>query len=151
SHFPRYRLLDNWTACGEYDTRHACAGSSPAFRRSTTVPLRNIAVSVRYRRMSIVLFAGILSAMTTAEVANKYVALCRAGKYMEALETLYSADVVSVEAMEFGGMQREIHGKDAVRGKNNSWFETNEVHSASVTGPFSSPERFAVVFSFDWT
>ena len=101
--------------------------------------------------MSIVLFAGILSAMTTAEVANKYVALCRAGKYMEALETLYAADVVSVEAMEFGGMQREIHGKEAVRGKNKSWFETNEVRSALVTGPFSSPERFAVMFSFDWT
>ena len=89
--------------------------------------------------------------MTTAEVANKYVALCRAGKYMEALETLYAADVVSVEAMEFGGMPREMYGEDAVRGKNNWWFETNEVHSASVTGPFSSPERFAVVFSFDWT
>jgi len=45
----------------------------------------------------------------------------------------------------------ESHGKDAVGHKNIWWFDTNEVHSASVNGPFVGPERIAVVFSFGWT
>ena len=44
-----------------------------------------------------------------------------------------------------------MHGKDAVRRKSIWWFNTNEVHSASVNGPFVGPERIAVVFSFGWT
>ncbi|MCW5966669.1 MAG: nuclear transport factor 2 family protein [Bryobacterales bacterium] len=89
--------------------------------------------------------------MTTAEVAQQHSVLCREGKFLEALEALYADDIVSVEAKEFGGMPRDLHGKDAVRGKNLWWFEHNEVHSFSITGPFISPERFAVTYMFDRT
>jgi hypothetical protein len=103
------------------------------------------------RRREKSVFPAILLAMNTAEVANQYVALCRNGQYLEALETLYDAEVVSIEPMEVGGMPSELRGKDAVRRKNIWWFDTNVVHSASVNGPFVGPERFAVVFSFEWT
>lgn len=89
--------------------------------------------------------------MTTAEVATQFVALCRDGKFLDAIETLYAGDVVSIEAADYQGMGREMHGKDAVKRKNIAWFENNDVHSASTTGPFVSPERFAVWYSFDWT
>jgi len=89
--------------------------------------------------------------MTTPEVANQLVTLCRQGKFIDAVETLYAGNVVSVEAFDYQGMGRELHGKDAVRGKNLSWFEDNDVHSFSVTGPFVSTEKFAVCYSFDWT
>lgn len=89
--------------------------------------------------------------MTTDEVAAKLVALCRDGKFAEAIETLYAGGVISVEAMDYQGMGRELHGRQAVLGKNLAWFQDNEVHGVSVTGPFVSPERFAVVYSFDWT
>lgn len=89
--------------------------------------------------------------MTTAEVANQLVALCRDGKFLEAIDTLYADNIVSVEAQPWPGSGREAQGKTAVRGKSVWWFENNEVHSAAVTGPFTSPERFAVVFSFDYT
>ena len=46
---------------------------------------------------------------------------------------------------------REMRGKEAVLAKNIAWFDDNEVHSASVTGPFISPGRFAVWYSFEWT
>jgi len=36
--------------------------------------------------------------MDTMEIARKLVDLCRQGKNMEALDTLFAADVVSVEA-----------------------------------------------------
>ena len=88
--------------------------------------------------------------MTTADVATQLVALCREGKFVDAIESLYADDVVSVEAMDYQG-GRELRGKAAIKGKNISWFEDNDVHSVSVTGPFVSPERFAVWYSFDWT
>jgi hypothetical protein len=94
---------------------------------------------------------GILSGMITAEVATQYVALCRDGKYLQALEELYADDIVSVEAMELGNFPRELRGKNAVRDKNIWWFDANELHSGTVTGPFLSPDRFSVIFSLDWT
>jgi hypothetical protein len=89
--------------------------------------------------------------MTTAEIANRYVALCREGQFMDALEELYADDIVSVEAMDIGDTPRELHGKKAVRDKNLWWFSVNELHASTVTGPFLSPERFSVIFSLDWT
>lgn len=89
--------------------------------------------------------------MTTDEVAHHLVALCREGKFVDAVETLYSAGVVSIEAADYEGKGREMHGKEAVKGKNIEWLHNNEVHSVSVMGPFVSPERFAVSYAFDWT
>ena len=89
--------------------------------------------------------------MTTAEVATQLVALCREGKFIDAVESLYGDGVVSIEAMDYQGMGREMYGKEAVTAKNRSWFEDNDVHRVSITGPFVSPERFAVWYSFDWT
>jgi len=85
------------------------------------------------------------------EVATQLVALCREGKFLDAVETLYGDGVVSVEAMDYQGMGREMHGEEAVMAKNRSWFEDNTVNSVSVTGPFVGSERFAVLYSFDWT
>jgi hypothetical protein len=89
--------------------------------------------------------------MTTAEVATQLIALCREGRFVDVVKTLYADDIVSVEATDYQGLGREMHGKDAVLGKNLAWFEDNDVHSASVTGPFVSPEKFAVWYSFDST
>jgi len=89
--------------------------------------------------------------MSTIEIANQLAALCRAGKFLDAVETLYADDIVSVEAREFAGMPRELTGKSAVKGKNVWWFDNNELHAVEVMGPFVSPERFALVFTFDRT
>ncbi len=89
--------------------------------------------------------------MTTAEVADQLIAMCREGKFVAAVEALYADDVVSVEAVGFGGMPRDMRGKEAVKSKNAKWFENNVMHSATVTGPFVSPERFAVIYAFDRT
>ena len=89
--------------------------------------------------------------MTTTEIAPQLVALCREGRFLDAVKTFYADDIVSVEAVDYQGLGREMHGKEAVLGKNVAWFNDNEVHSASVTGPFVSPEKFAVWYSFEWT
>jgi len=87
----------------------------------------------------------------TATVARELVALCREGRNMEAIAKFYSPDVVSTESMSSETMPAEIHGIDAVRGKNEWWVENNKIHSASATGPFIGDGQFAVRFDYDTT
>ena len=89
---------------------------------------------------------------TTATVADELVSFCRAGKNMDAINSLYSPDIVSVESMGNETMPREMKGLDAIRGKNQWWGENNEVHSAAVEGPFvGNDDKFAVYYSYDVT
>jgi ketosteroid isomerase-like protein len=87
----------------------------------------------------------------TAAVAEELVAFCRAGRNMDAINTLYSPDIVSVESMGNEQMPREMKGIDAIRQKNKWWSENNEVHSANVDGPFVGEDKFAVYYNYDIT
>ena len=89
--------------------------------------------------------------MTTAEIANQIVTLCRAGKFKEAAQSLYSPDIVSVEAGAPPGQSRETKGLQAVLGKSEWWEANHEVHSSKVEGPLVAGPHFAVVFRFDVT
>lgn len=88
---------------------------------------------------------------TTMEVGQKLVQLCREGKSAEAIDTLYSPDIVSIEA---GGPPGESTRKDgiaAVRGKLEWWTTNHTTHSAEVRGPFPHGDRFVVFFKYDVT
>jgi ketosteroid isomerase-like protein len=87
----------------------------------------------------------------TAAVAEELVAFCRAGRNMDAINTLYSPDIVSVESMGNEQMPREMKGIDAIRQKNKWWGENNEVHSSVVDGPFIGEDKFAVYYNYDVT
>jgi ketosteroid isomerase-like protein len=86
--------------------------------------------------------------MTTKEVADQLVALCRAGRNVEAVDTLLSADVVSVEARGDETMPAQMSGRDAIRGKNKWWIDNHKIHSAEVKGPFPNGDRFTVIYNF---
>jgi hypothetical protein len=89
--------------------------------------------------------------MSTQEIGQKLVELCKAGKHEEALNTLYSEGAESIEAMSMPDMPAQMKGVEAIRGKNEWWFANNEVHRGEVKGPFPHGDRFAVIFSFDVT
>jgi hypothetical protein len=89
--------------------------------------------------------------MTTQEVASKLVELCSQGKFMEAIQSLYSQDIVSVEAAAGPDGSREMTGLQAVIGKATWWGENHEVHGASVEGPLVSGSHFCVRFKMDVT
>ncbi len=89
--------------------------------------------------------------MNTQEVANKVVELTRKQAWKEALDTLYSKDIVSVEARAMESGSPESRGIDAVRAKTDWWVNNMQVHSAKVSGPFVAHDRFVVQYDMDVT
>jgi ketosteroid isomerase-like protein len=88
---------------------------------------------------------------STAAVAAELVKLCRQGANMDAINTLYSPDIVSIEPIGNEAMPAQMTGIDKIRGKNQWWYENNEVHSAKVNGPFIGEDQFAVEYAFETT
>ena len=91
--------------------------------------------------------------MSANEVGTKLVELCREGKGLEAVDTLYAPNVVSIEGQGSEEMPARIEGFDAVRGKNVWWYDNHEVNSMGVTGPFCGhrDDQFVVKFDIDVT
>src|SRR5438132_13823165 len=79
---------------------------------------------------------GMYRNMNTQEVANKVVELTRKQAWKEALDTLYSKDVVSVESQAMGGGSPECRGTEAAQGKTDWCLNQMQVHSAKAGGPF---------------
>ena len=89
---------------------------------------------------------------STTAVAEELVSFCRAGRNIDAINQLYSPDIVSIESMGNEQMPREMKGIDAIMEKNKWWGENNTVNSATVEGPFlSDHDKFALYYNFDVT
>ena len=88
--------------------------------------------------------------MTTLEIANKLIELCRQGRNMEA-KAFYAEGAVSVEALAPPGGQQETKGLAAIQAKGEWWRANHKIHSASVSGPWPNGNRFVVGFQYDVT
>jgi ketosteroid isomerase-like protein len=89
--------------------------------------------------------------MTTLEVGQRLVSLCREGQDEQAMNTLYHPDIVTVEAAAMPNMPQEQRGLAACHAKAKWWKENNTVHSGKIDGPFPNGDRFAVRFTYDLT
>ena len=89
--------------------------------------------------------------MTTQEVADMLVTLCSKDQFEDALKTLYSPDIVSIEASAPPGSSREAKGMAAVQAKGEWWVANHEIHSLSVGGPLVAGSHFAVTYKMDIT
>ena len=89
--------------------------------------------------------------MTAQEVAKRYVALCKEGKFEQCLDELFAKDAVSVEAVALPGSERTASGLEELRAKSKWWADNHTVHKAEVSGPYPHDNRFAVRFLFDIT
>jgi ketosteroid isomerase-like protein len=88
---------------------------------------------------------------STLEVGKKLVDLCKQGKFKEATESLYAANIVSVEAGAPPGQSARSEGIAAVKAKGEWWEKNHEVHKAEVAGPWPHGDRFIVRFTMDIT
>jgi hypothetical protein len=88
---------------------------------------------------------------TTSEVARELVSLCRDGRNLEAIDSFYANDVISIESVGDDTMPAKMQGIDAVRGKNQWWMDNHELHGQTVEGPYLGDGQFAVHYTFDVT
>ncbi len=88
---------------------------------------------------------------STQQVGKKLVEFCRAGKNLEAVSTLYAPNVVSVEVHSMPNMPARMEGIEAVRKKNEWWFENHEIHGGETNGPWPHGDRFIVHYKIDVT
>jgi hypothetical protein len=86
-----------------------------------------------------------------AAVAQELAELCRQGRNLDAIAQLYSPAIVSVEPVGSAEMPAEMHGIDAIRGKNEWWLQNHDIHAASVKGPYLGEHEFVLYFDFDVT
>ena len=91
------------------------------------------------------------AATATESIAHELVELCRAGRNLEAISKLYAPDIESIEPMDYQGMPARQTGIDAIRKKNEWWFDNNDVDGHDVDGPYLNGDQFAVKYRFDTT
>jgi hypothetical protein len=85
------------------------------------------------------------------DIGKQLVELCRQNKNVDAVNQLYSPNIVSLELMEMPGMPRRMEGIEAIRGKNQWWLDNHQIHKNEVFGPYPHGDRFIVVFKIDCT
>ena len=88
--------------------------------------------------------------MTTQQVANRLVELCRQGKVLEAGQELYANDIVSIEP-DFTPVPRAT-GKKAV-GEKGAQFAASieERHDGSFGEPIITGRHFSLTITLDAT
>ena len=88
--------------------------------------------------------------MTTQEVANRLVSLCREGKVLEAGEELYDENIVSHESPPSPNLLAT--GKKAVREKGNQFAAMIEAHhGGKISDPVVVGNYFTITWSMDVT
>lgn len=89
--------------------------------------------------------------MTTQEIANRLVELCRKGDYETCYSELYSPEAKSIEATEEMGPPI-TEGLDNILKKGKKFEEMiEEMHGGSVGDPIVSDNHFSCTMSMDVT
>ena len=88
--------------------------------------------------------------MTTMEVAERLVALCREGKIMEAQQELYADNCVSIEPA--GAPMSRAEGLTAIIAKSKHFDEmVEEFHGAQISNPVEGGGFFSISWHMDVT
>ena len=90
--------------------------------------------------------------MTTQEIANKLVELCRKGGFEEAQTELFADNAVSIEQQASPDFPQETKGLKAIKEKSEKWNSmVKEIHGLDVSDPLVADNSFAVTMRMDVT
>ena len=90
--------------------------------------------------------------MTTKEIAEQLVALCRQGKFETAQKELYASDVISIEPYATPTFAKETKGLNALLEKGQKFTGMIEqVHAISVSDPLVAGNSFACALQLELT
>ena len=90
--------------------------------------------------------------MTTQDIANRLVELCRKGDFEAALKDLFSKDAKSIEAEATPAFEKETKGLDAIKKKGEKWNAmVQEVHGITISDPLIATNSFCCTMRMDIT
>jgi hypothetical protein len=90
--------------------------------------------------------------MTTQEIAERLVALCRQGNFEAAQKELYAADAINIEPYATETFAKETKGLNAILEKGSRFGAMIEqVHSVSVSDPLIAGSSFACAMKLEVT
>lgn len=90
--------------------------------------------------------------MTTKEIAERLVALCREGSFETAQKELYATDAINIEPYATATFAKETKGLSAIIEKGHKFTAMIEqVHSVSVSDPLVAGSSFACAMQLDLT
>ena len=82
--------------------------------------------------------------MTTQEIANRLVDMCRNGKTEQAKEKLFAQDVISIEPRE-GILPKETKGMDAIRKKAELFVSmVDNFYNDTISDPVVAGDYFSL-------
>jgi hypothetical protein len=84
--------------------------------------------------------------MTTPEVADRLIALCRAGKWVDAITELYAPDVRQAE-----NGQTIPADRTGITEACRAWVGSRDIHGADVLSTHVGPDSFVVEWRYDVT
>jgi len=88
--------------------------------------------------------------MTTQDIANRLVELCRTGKNDQAYQELFSDDAVGVEPAQYN-MPNAV-GKQALLAKAAGWQQDVEaMHDSAISDPIVAGDHFSLSYMIDLT
>ena len=87
--------------------------------------------------------------MTTQEIADRLVELCRNGKVEEAKEELFAPDIISIEPRE-GMLPKETKGMEAIRKKADLFVSmVEDFYGDTISDPVIAGDYFSVSWTSD--
>jgi ketosteroid isomerase-like protein len=90
--------------------------------------------------------------MTTQEIADRLVELCRKGGFEDAQKELFAEDAVSIEAEASPAFEKETKGLKAIKEKGEKWNSmVKEMHGLDVSNPLIADNSFACTMKMDVT
>ncbi len=90
--------------------------------------------------------------MTTKEIAERLVALCRQGQFETAQKELFATDAIGIEPYATPAFARETKGLNALIEKGHKFTALIEqVHSITVSDPLVAGSSFACAMQLDVT
>ena len=90
--------------------------------------------------------------MTTNQIADRLVELCRQGQFETAQEELFAKDAMSIEPEASPDFEKETKGLSAIKEKSKKWADMVEsVNKMEVSEPVVAANSFACTMHMDVT
>lgn len=88
--------------------------------------------------------------MTTKDIANRLVELCRKGDFEKAQKELFAQDAVSIEPFATPDFEKETKGLKAIKEKGDKWNSMVEkMNGITVSDPLVAENSFACTMRMD--